>query len=366
MRIALLANVKENAPQSDGGVPDRWDDLDGLDTIESIVGALENGGHEAAFFEASFQPEYDLVGHLTRYNPDLCFNIAEGHFGDGREAHVPSILEMLRLPYTGSRVLTMALALDKPMTKRILTYHDLPTPDFQVFGQPGDSINTDLLTEQGELRSAMIVKPSREGTGIGVSAESIVKDVAGLQQQVRRQLLSYNQPILCEQFIEGRDITVGILGNLGATAARRLNDRTAPDLLPQELTFFPPLEVDKSAYDSSEAGLYTNRIKVELAHEFFYLCPAPLREDEVDNLNRLAAAVFRVMDCHDVARIDFRLDEEHGDKPYILEINPLPGLCPDYSDLPISAYAAGWNYDRLINGIVEAAVKRQQVVGGKD
>ncbi len=296
---------------------------------------------------------------LLKYRPDLCFNIAEGHFGDGREAHVPSILEMLGIPYTGSRVLTMALSLDKPMTKRILTYHDLPTPDFQVFGREDEEVNEDLVGRRGDLKYAMIVKPTREGTGMGISADSIVRDVQSLREQIKKQLAQYRQPIMCERYVEGRDITVGLVGNLEETAARRLNDRTAPEVLPQGITFFPPLEVDTSAYDPSEAGLYTNKMKVELANDFHYICPAKLPADQTDYLHRLAGAVFRVMGCLDMARVDFRLDEKDHDRPYILEINPLPGLCPDYSDLPIEAYAAGWSYERLINTIVELAVKRQ-------
>src|SRR5206468_2575260 len=108
-------------------------------------------GHEAEFFEASLLPPFNLVQKLTDYKPDLCFNIAEGHFGDGREAQIPAILETLRIPYTGSKVLTLALALDKPVTKRVLTYHGLPTPEFQVFENPDEPLDADLLSPSGEL-----------------------------------------------------------------------------------------------------------------------------------------------------------------------------------------------------------------------
>jgi D-alanine-D-alanine ligase len=358
MKIAVLANLKENAPTWEGMSPDQWDDLDSPKTIKSIIKALEGGGHQAAFFEASILPPHDLIARLCDYQPGLCFNIAEGHFGDGREAHIPSILEMLRLPYTGSKVLTLALALDKPLTKRVLAYHELPTPEFQVFGNADDPVDEDLVDERDELRFPMFVKPSREGTGMGVSAESVVHTVAQLRERVGGQLKRYNQSILCERYIKGREITVGIVGNLKPTDARRLNDRTAPNVLPDELTFFPPLEVDLGAYDESEAMLYTNRIKVELAEDFRYLCPAPLEPDVEQELYRLAAAVFRVTGCYDVARVDFRLAEEEGNRPYILEINPLPGLNPGYSDLCVEAQAAGWTYEQLINTIVDLALER--------
>ncbi|GAB4473901.1 MAG: ATP-grasp domain-containing protein [Anaerolineae bacterium] len=363
MKIAVLANFKQNAPTWEGMPPDQWDDLDSPKTVDHIIKALESGGHEARFFEASIRPPHNLIERLQEYQPDLCFNIAEGHFGDGREAQIPAVLEMLGIPYTGSKVLTLALTLDKPMTKRILAYHGLPTPEFQVFESADEPIDDSLLDARGDLRFPMFVKPSREGTGMGVSAESIVRSVAELRAQVARQIERYSQPILVERYIKGREITVGVVGNLGSTAARRLTEQTAPAVLPEELTFFPPLEVDLAAYDPSEAGLYTNRIKVEMAEDFRYLCPAPLDDDLRDLLFRLTAAVFRVTGSCDAARVDFRLDEEDGNRPYILEINPLPGLNPLYSDLCVEAYAYGWTYEQLINTIVQLAVERQAARG---
>lgn len=356
MRIAVLANLKDNAPSWPGISPDQWDDLDSLKTIKCILTALASSGHQAEFFEANIVEPFNLVQKLTAYQPDLCFNIAEGHFGSGREAHIPAILDMLRLPYTGSNVLTLALALDKPMTKRVLHYHELPTPEFQVFGRVDTPLDDDLVTAGGELAFPMFVKPSREGTGMGVSATSIVSTEAELREQVEQMLKRYNQPILCERYIKGRELTVGVVGNLRSPAARRLNDRTAPTLLPEELTFFPVLEVDTHKYGESEAGLYTSRIKVELAEEFQYTCPAPIEPELAHQLNLLTAAVFRVVGCYDVARVDFRLDEEGN--PYILEVNPLPGLNPGYSDLCIEAAAAGWSYEQLINTILELACFR--------
>jgi D-alanine-D-alanine ligase len=336
--------------------PDQWDDLDSPKTIDSLIKALEANGHEAAFFEASLQ--HNIVENLQTYRPDLCFNIAESHSGDGREAQIPSILEMLRLPYTGSQVLTLALALDKPMTKRILSYHNLPTPEFQVFSLADEPVDDDLLTDSGELRYPLFIKPSREGTGMGVSTSSIVTTIANLHERVGDQLRRYNQPILCERYIKGREVTLGLIGNLRPSAARRLNERTAPDVLPDELTFFPPLEVNLDAYPETEGGLYTNRMKVELADEFHYFCPAPLEPDLLVKLQGLTAAVFRVLGCKDVSRVDFRLDEDNNNQPYILEINPLPGLNPGYSDICIEAAALGWTYEQLIGRIVSLAAER--------
>lgn len=359
MRIALLANLKENAPATDTAGADLWDDLDSPETIDAILGALESAGHRAEFFEAAVLPPHNLLARLESYKPELCFNISEGHFGEGREAQVPALLETLRLPYTGSGVLALALALDKPMTKRILHYHELPTPEFQVFGRRDEEINDDLLFGDA-LKFPLFVKPSREGTGMGVSGQSIVSTVPELRERVAEMLETYRQPILCERFVEGREITVGLVGNLAPTAARRLNDRTAPALLPAELALLPPMEIEMEKYDESERGVYTNRIKVELVHDFHYRCPAEIDDELRERLFGLSAAVFRVTGGRDVSRVDFRIDATDG-TPYVLELNPLPGLNPEYSDLCIEAYAAGWSFKELINRIVDLAAERYRI-----
>ncbi|MGF1506024.1 MAG: hypothetical protein ACFB51_12970 [Anaerolineae bacterium] len=358
MRIAVLANLKKNAPSLPTMSPDQRDDLDSEATINHILNALEAGGHSAAFFEANINPPHDLIEALRGYGPDLCFNIAEGHTGDGREAQIPAMLEMLRLPYTGSRVLTLALTLDKPMTKRVLMYHGLPSAEFQVFDHPDDPLDDDLLDADGSLRFPMFVKPSREGTGMGVAASSIVHTIEDLRERVAAQIAAYEQPILAERYIRGRELTVGVVGNLGPTAARRTAAFTAPAVLPDELTFFPPLEIKLDAYPESEAGLYTNRMKEEWVDDWHYLCQAPVDADLLDRLNRLTAAVFRVTGWLDVARVDFRLDADRDNEPVILEVNPLPGLNPVYSDLCVEARAAGWSYEQLITTIVELAAER--------
>lgn len=348
MHIALLANLKKNAPTWPGMSPDHWDDLDSEETVASISQALASHGHRVTFLEG----DTSLYDRLRETRPDFCFNICEGHFGDSREAHVPAVLEMLRIPYTGSRVLTLALTLDKPMTKRVLTHHNLPTPAFQVFERLNEGLDPDLTFP-------MFVKPSREGTGMGISAESIVHDEKQLRDQLRRLFERYDQPALVEHFIEGREITVGVVGNLTSPVAWRLPEDEEAPRVSRGLHFFPPLEVDMSRYPVEEAGIYTSRMKTELAHEFHYLCPAPLTDEQVEELNWLTAAVFRVTGCQDVARVDFRLDANDDNKPYILEINPLPGLNPDYSDLCIEAKADGWSYERLVNSILEEALVRE-------
>jgi D-alanine-D-alanine ligase len=344
--VAVLANLKVNAPCWEGMAADQWDDLDSEKTVASLVDDIRSGGYECEFLEG----DVTLIGNLQKLKPDICFNICEGHFGDGRESQVPAILEMMRIPYTGSKVMTLALALDKPMTKRILFWHELPTPSFQTFERVDEELHDDL-------KFPLFAKPSREGTGMGVSSRSIINNEKELREQIDYILKKYQQTVLVEQFIEGREVTVGLVGNLIGPVARRLPDPATSPRIQAGLHFFPPMEVDLQAFQDSDV-VYSNRLKVDLADQLDYLCPAPLEQEMIDELNWLAAACFRVVGALDVSRIDFRLDANDHWKPYILEINPLPGLSPGISDIVIEAAADGINHAELVHMILNTALKR--------
>lgn len=349
-RVALLANLKKNAPHWDGMADDQWDDLDSEKTINALLEALRAGGHACEFLEG----DETIIDTVRKYQPDICFNICESHFGDAREAQVPAILEKLQIPYTGSKVLTLALALDKSMTKRILAYHDLPTPDFQTFERINEPLHENLTFP-------LFVKPSREGTGMGISVQSIVRNEDELRTQIEKIFTRYKQPALVEKFIEGREVTVGFIGNLQGVVARRIPHNEKAPRIEAGLRFFPPMEVDLQPYLATD-GVYANRLKVALAADLNYICPAPLDDEVVDELNWLAAAVFRVTGALDVSRIDFRLDANDNGKPYILEINPLPGLSPGISDIVIEANAEGMGHTELVNEILNIALKRYGMI----
>ncbi len=349
-KVALLANLKSKAPHWDGMPPDQWDDLDSEKTIQALLEAIHSGGHVCEFLEG----DISIIDSVRAFKPDICFNICESHFGDAREAQVPAILEKLQIPYTGSKVLCLALGLDKPMTKRVLTYHDLPTPDFQTFERDDEPLDE-------KMAFPLFVKPSREGTGMGVTAQSIVNNEEELRERVRQIIQRYKQAALVETFIEGREVTVGMVGNLVGPVARRLPYNEDLPRIQAGLRFFPPMEVDLSPYLETDA-VYANRLKTALADQLTYLCPAPLDDDMVDELNWLAAAVFRVTGALDVARVDFRLDANDSWKPYILEINPLPGLSPGISDIVIEAAAEGVDHPTLVNMILETALRRYGMI----
>ncbi|MBN2047668.1 MAG: hypothetical protein JW750_07500 [Anaerolineaceae bacterium] len=349
-KVALLANLKVNAPKFEGMVEDQWDDLDSEKTIHALSEAIRAGGHTCEFLEG----DTTLYNNLGKYKPDICFNICEGHFGDAREAQIPAMLELLRIPYTGSKVFTLALTLDKPATKRILHWHELPTPAFQVFERENEALNSDM-------RFPLFVKPSREGTGMGVSAKSIVHDESELREQIAALLKRYHQPALVEEYIEGREVTVGVVGNLTGPVARRLPENHNAPRIQAGLRFMPPMEVDLQEFAESDV-VYSNRLKTDLADKLNYICPAPLDDDMIDELNWLTAAVFRVTGALDVSRVDFRLNAKENWKPYILEINPLPGLSPGISDLVIEAAAEGIDHTELVNMILNTALRRYQLI----
>ena len=343
MRIAVLENVKENAPPCEPLLPDTpdiWAELGTIGEVQGIVEALERGGHTAAFFEGNLT----LLDTLPRFRPDLCFNMCEGHFGESRESHVPALLEMMRLPYTGAGVLATALTLDKVMTKRWLSAHGLPTPAYQVFATADEKLDP-------ALRFPLFVKPVREGSGKGVSDASVVDDERALRARVAHVIAAYRQPALVERFICGREITLGLLGNAGDGS----------------LVVLPAFEI---LFRDPRRGVYTHLIKSATpdgwAANENYRCPAPLDDRVRSELERLARTAFEITGCCDYARIDFRLDGDDGERPCLLEVNALPGIFRDWSDMAFQAAAAGLSHDQLILAIAAHAARRNGLLAGAD
>lgn len=196
---------------------------------------------------------------------------------------------------------------------------------------------------------------------MGVSAQSIIHNEEELRSQVAYINERYKQPVLVEQYIDGREVTVGVVGNLQGPVARRIPEDDSDERMLAGLLFLPPMEVDLKPFEDTDI-VYSNRLKVALADQLNYICPAPLPPKLVKRLNWLTAAVIRVTGALDVARVDFRLDVNDDLKPYILEINPLPGLSPGISDLVIEAAAMGIDHTQLVNLILETALRRYGMV----
>lgn len=359
LRIALLYNLKANAPaMGESAPPDALDELDDPHHVEAYAAALRSGGHIVYPMEGN----EDLARVLRQggRRVDICFNTCEGFRGDSREAQVPALLEMMGIPYTAARVLGLAITLDKAMTKRVLVYHGLPTPPFQEFHAPDQPLDP-------SLRFPLFAKPNREGMAIGIDRRSIVRDEAALRERMAYLLDAYRETVLVEEYVDGRDVTCGLIGNL-ADPSRP----TLPEGIPSSsghpggpadwngLHLFPIAEVNHAAYEPDRPPIYSHRLKVDLADEYHSICPADVPEEVGDQVRRLTVETFRVTQCLDMARVDFRLDRRDHLAPQILEINALPGITP-ISDLTLCAQAEGWEYRDLILGVLDAAVARQNV-----
>jgi D-alanine-D-alanine ligase len=342
-RVAVLANIKdESQPLPPGVPPDAYADFDHIETIDYIRRAVETDGHETAFLLA----DQNLPFALREYKPDICFNIAEGLGGDAREAQVPAILEMMQIPYTGSRVLTNAISLDKTLTKRIWRDRRLPVAPFQEFIVGDESLRTDL-------NFPLFVKPAREGTGMGVDLKAIVRNEAELRERVKWVIDNYSQPALVETFLPGREFTVGIMGRPDIKRYSRHPEWYDKDGFHR----FPILELDSSR--SVTPNVYSQAAKSKSVGEEGapgYFCPAILEPELEKKLHYLAWRAHSLLGAQDISRTDIRLDAEGG--PRLMEINTLPGLTPEYSDLCLQAKAEGIGYTDLILEILYMAASR--------
>ncbi len=323
LRIGFTFNVKRVDSKSGN---DAEAEYDAPETIESIREALESYGHQVLPFEATAE----LPRQLMQQPVDLVFNIAEGVAGRNREAAVPALCELMGIPYTGSDAATLSIALDKALSKRVLMQHGILTAEFQVMETGRERLSP-------KLKFPLIVKPNQEGSSKGVSASaSVVDDEEGLRIVVRELIERYRQPALIEVYIPGREFTVGLLG-----------DRRPRVLPPMEILF-----KDKT----NERPVYDFQIKQEWEKHVQYQCPAHLTPAELKAIERVCRETFAALDCRDVARVDLRLTPKG--EFYVIEVNPLPGLTPGYSDLCLIATAAGIEYRTLIGDILEGGLKR--------
>lgn len=342
LRVALLYNLKANHTRDIDAPADALAELDSAETVEALAAALRSAGHEVIPLEA----DEILLDTIREAAPDICFNIAEGLRGNARESHVPALLEMLGIPYTGSGVLTHAISLDKAMAKRLWRDAGLPTAPFQVFYHGSEILDPDL-------QFPLFVKPAQEGSGMGVNGRSVVNDLYALREQVQWVIDTYRQPALVEEYLPGREFTVGLIGN------RRTAEERENSALYDEWGYhlFPVLEIDATI--GADAGQYGALAKSFVPGEAGapdYICPAPIDSALESELKTLAVAAFEALDSLDVARVDFRLSADS--RPHIIEINTLPGLNPIVSDLCIMARAEGVSYDTLINEILALAWER--------
>jgi len=341
-RIALVANLKDEIDWGPEAPADAGSEFDRRETLEALAAALEEDGHWVTFCRA----DNTLPEALLNLRPHIAFNIAEGVGGDGREAQAPAVLEMLGIPYTASRVVANALSLDKTQTKRIWQTLGIPTPRFLEARRPEDA----SLWKRGY---PAFVKPAREGTGMGIDVKAVVQDETELRERIAWVVEAYRQPALVEEFLPGREFTVGYIGNAGSAAARRrpwLYDRHG-------YHFFPVLELDNQV--SVSPGVYGHDAKsfdIGAAGAPGYLCPADIPRTLQSRMVRIARQAAEALGAVDVSRLDFRLGADG--QPCLMEINTLPGMNPEISDLCIMAASEGMPYQDLITEILYLGAER--------
>lgn len=323
MRVGFVYNVRRVHLDA-SGENDHEAEFDDPAALDAIRAAIAAGGHEVVGLEA----DETLPAALAAAHVDVVFNIAEGTGPRSREAHVPALLELLGIPYTGSDAVTLGVALDKSLAKTLARAAGVAAPGGIVMVSGSEPL------PEG-LRFPVIAKPLHEGSSKGITQESVVSSESDLREQVRAQISRYRQPVLCEEYVAGREITVGLLGS------------PARVLPPMEIVFL----------DETAIAVYSFEVKQRPEDFVRYDVPATLTAGELEAVERASLLVFGALGCRDVARIDLRLDA--AGTAHFLECNPLPGLAPDgASDLPLIAAAAGIGYEDLIEEILAGALRR--------
>ncbi len=300
-------------------------EFDQQGTIDALADAIESLGHSVDRIGSA----RSLVNRLAKGDRwELVFNIAEGLYGYGREAQVPAILDVYGIAYTFADPLAASVCLHKGWSKMIVRTAGVPTADFAIIESPAD-------IDRVSLEYPMLAKPIAEGTGKGVTPKSVVRSKSDLSQVAVELLDRYHQPVLVEAFLPGREFTVGIVGT--GSASRAIGS----------------IEIVLRSDAEPEVYSYTNKEECETRVDYVHVTRAdPL----VAEAEKIALDAWIALDCRDGGRVDIRCDA-HG-KPMFLEVNPLAGLHPTHSDLPMIATAIGMPYAELIRAIVDSAATR--------
>lgn len=328
---------KTSHHKSSSTTNDIFAEWDTWNTINAVKNAIELF-HNVKMIEANF----DAFEKFKENSIDIVFNIAEGFFGVSREAQIPAMLDMLNIPYTGSDPLTLSICLDKGRAKEILSYHNIPTAKFKIANSVDEIINLDL-------RFPLIVKPNQEGSSKGIYLSSFVQNKNELNKEVERILNEYKQSALIEEFLSGREFTVAVIGN-GI-----------------DVEVLPIVEIDYKDFPKDFIPIYSYEAKwiidtPDKPLEVFS-CPANIDKSLEEKIKNVCLKTYNILNCKDWSRIDIRLDKTG--EPNILEINPLPGILPDPKEnscFPKAARTAGYDYNTMINKVLNSAIKRYSLL----
>jgi D-alanine-D-alanine ligase len=334
--LAFLYNIRHSYPDPND-IRGQWEtDFDDPPTIKWMIKHLKKGVKKVIPIEANEKAYLQLYRY--RKKVDLAFNYAEGIYGQDRECHLPAMLEMLQIPYTGSRPLTQALGLNKAKTKEILLAHQIPTLPFQVFKTGKEKLSP-------RLNFPLIVKPVAQGSSAGITNKSVVNEKKELAKQAAFVIQNFHQPALVEPFLSGREFSVAMLSNPPQILPLVESDHS---VLPKNLLPLDSLEV--KWYFEEESGGKN------------FICPAKINQNLENEIKSICLQVWQALQVTDLCRIDIRCNQK--EKPYVLEINSPPGLIPPEvsttSYFPLMAKEAGIDYDELLQIIIKEALKRYE------
>ncbi len=328
MKIGLSYDLKDKVPEPQGKPEDALEEYDSLETVGAIAKAIEAQHHSVVKLGGGREFLNNVLGQRV----DLVFNIAEG-LGNyrGREAQVPSVLEMLGVPYSGSDPLCLAVSLEKPLAKRLVSFSGVATPRWQVVGDTRQLKEV----EWGQFPLPAFAKPAHEGSSKGIRITSRLENSPQIVEAVTGLLEYYQQPVMVEEFISGEEVTVGVIGN-------------SPPKVVGIMRVVPRKKTD--------CFVYSLEVKRDWESLLTYECPALLGKGVLQDIADSSLKAYEALGCRDFARMDFRISPDGT--PYFLEINPLPGLNPKSGDLPIMAGKMGWTYEALISAVLNAALQR--------
>ena len=328
MRIGLAYDLKDKVPEPQGKPEDALEEYDSLETVDAIAKAIEAQHHSVVKLGGGREFLNNVLGQRV----DLVFNIAEG-LGNhrSREAQVPSVLEMLGVPYSGSDPLCLAVSLEKPLAKRLVSFSGVATPRWQVVGDTRQLKEV----EWGQFPLPAFAKPAHEGSSKGIRITSRLENSPQIVEAVTGLLEYYQQPVMVEEFISGEEVTVGVIGN-------------SPPKVVGIMRVVPRKKTD--------CFVYSLEVKRDWESLLTYECPALLGKGVLQDIADSSLKAYEALGCRDFARMDFRISPDGT--PYFLEINPLPGLNPKSGDLPIMAGKMGWTYEALISAVLNAALQR--------
>ena len=331
MKVALLHNPKPARPAgavAPGGLDDAFEEYDSAETIAAIAEALGALGVDVDPVVADRR----LPWRLEDERPDLAFHIAEGRGRRCREAIPAAVCELLGVPFTGSDPLTLAVTLDKAIARRLVS-PDVPVAPAVLVDGAAE------VTALAGLRYPVLPKPNDEGSSKGIRDDAVCRTPEQALEHCHALQARYRCPVLVEEFLPGREVTVAVVGNgVGARVLGAMEIAAGPDAERDDRPF-----------------VYSLDVKRDWRRRVCYHVPPRLDARCLAEVEHLALAAYRLLGCRDIARLDFRLDA--GGRPHFIECNPLPGLDPLNSDVVILSRSI-LPYEQLVQGILLEAARR--------